>query len=349
MFASTLFADENDVSDFDRQIQNLLRIGRADEAAAILETALGELGKAGHPVAAHCLACPIESVEIVGWDALAKRIADLDRPHAPIAALGIDICRTGHNRLEPDADGCLAPLLETNYYTDTAFPFTTASLDALLGGYGPSGAEWQGTMTEIDKLLAVRGLDRIYGLVFPLVESIATNPEPEPLESDAMRLGSAFVAVRLHQAVARAIRQHGLPRSLVVIVGSNESYPFYDAPVFDFRGSRQFVIVPTEPEPDEVQPADVSANDLPGPAGPDEGATVDEGAVALLLSFPQASHDDKSQADALSAAVGNTDRVVQISGAALRHRLGQLQAAENATNQPVPATGGGLLRRLFAR
>ena len=318
MFASILFADENDVRDFDLQIQNLLRLGRADEAAAILETALGELDRTGHRIAELCLACPVEAIGITGWDALAARIAGLDRPGAPITALGIDISWPGHVGLEPDAGGCLAPHLETNYYSDSAFPFTAAGRDALLAGYGPYGAEWQGGMAEIDNLIGTSGLEHLYGAVFPLVENVAANPDPEPLDADAMRLGAAFVAVRLHQAIARTIRLHGLPGPLAVIVGSNESYPFYDAPVATAAESQEFVRVAIAEKPVEpIQDA------------PDQPFAFDDIA-------PQPDED------------GDDNRVVQISGASLRQRLGQQNAAASRSSQPV-AAAGGLLRRLFAR
>ena len=318
MFASTLFADENDVRDFDLQIQNLLRLGRADEAAAILEAALGELDQGGHRVAQLCLACPVEGIEITGWDALAARIAGLDRPGAPITGLGIDISWPGHVGLEPDTDGCLAPHIETNYYSDNAFAFTSAGRDALLAGYGPYGAEWQGGMAEIDTLLGVSGLDRVYGEVYPLVENVPANPDPDPLDADAMRLGAAFVAVQLYQAVTRAIRLQGLPRPLAVIVGSNESYPFYDAPVVSAAESQECVRVAIAEEP--VEPVQ-DAPDQPCDFGDD---------------VPQPDEDD------------DDNHVVQISGASLRQRLGQQNAAASPSAQPV-AAAGGLLRRLFAR
>jgi len=176
MFASTLFADEADVRDFDLQIQSLLRSGRADEAVAILETALSQLGDASHPVVALCQACPVKVVEIVGWDALAARIAGLDAAGVAITALGIDISWPGNSALEPDANGYLEPNLETNYYDDSAFRFTVGNRTALLEGYGPYAAEWQGRMAENDTLLSMRGLGDLYGAVYPLVENVTATP-----------------------------------------------------------------------------------------------------------------------------------------------------------------------------
>ena len=335
MFASILFADENDVRDFDLQIQNLLRIGRADEAAAILETALGEFGASRHPIAELCAACPVDAVEIVGWDALAARIAELDMPDAPITGLGIDISWPGNSGLEPDASASLEPNLETNYYHDGAFPFATAGRAALVEGYGPYGAEWQGGMADIDSLLGVQGLGALYGVIYPLVESVAATPAPDPLDADAMRLGAAFVAVRLHQAVARAVRRHGLPRPLAVIVGSNESYPFYDAPVFSAAESHDFAPVALDAVLIEALPTEeLPAEELPAENVP---------------SQPESGRDDEPQIDQpIDHAATDDNRVVQISGASLRRRLSQRQAEKNGVHPPVVAAGV-MLRRLFAR
>lgn len=327
MFASTLFADDSDVRDFDTQIQDLLRNGRADEAAEILETTLRALGETSHPVAAMCLACPVAAIELVGWHALAGRIAELDQPDAPVTALGIDLSWPGHIGLQPDENGCLEPCLETNYYTESAYPFASSDRAGLLQGYGPYGSEWQGGMADIDTSLTVRGLGELYGAVHSLVEDGRVNPELDPLDADAMRLGGAFVAVRMHQAVARAVRLNGLPRPMAVIVGSNESYPFYDAPVFSTAESRQFA-----PESVDTTLLDLSVEEAPAQddAGTGEKASEkNEPRVAGPIDLPDPD-----------------DRVVQISGAALRHQIGQQRASAQA-GAPARTGAGGLLRRLF--
>lgn len=356
MFASTLFADENDVRDFDMQIQNLLRNGRADEAAAILETALGELGANRHPVAELCGTCPVSEVKIVGWDALAARIAELDTPDAPITGLGIGIEAHGHCEREPDPGASFEPRLETSFYHDGAFPLAISDRAALVEGYGPHGAGWQGGLADIDTLLGVQGLGALYGLVRPLVETTDSTTEPDPLDADAMRLGAAFIAVRLHQAVARAVRLHGLPRPLAVIVGSNETYPFYDAPVFSTAEAQDFAPVVLESAP--IQPVAVEAmpveqlpvEELAAEELAAEELAAEELELEDLTSQPETGHDDEPRADKLiDLAALENHRVVQISGAALRQRLGQQQAAEQAAASLVATAGGGLLRRLFSR
>src|SRR3546814_13801034 len=41
----------------------------------------------------------------------------------------------------------------------------------------------------------------------------------------------SYIAVLVHLAVRDTALERGLPRRLAVLVGSNESYPFFDAPV----------------------------------------------------------------------------------------------------------------------
>ena len=132
MFASSLFADEADVRDFERQIEALMRGGQADEAAAIVAAALGELAREGQPLAALCLASRIDDIELEGWDRLAERIARLDEAGPAITAIGIDLGWPGHVGLERDAAGRLGPLLETSYYSDAGFPFSSSNRQALL-------------------------------------------------------------------------------------------------------------------------------------------------------------------------------------------------------------------------
>ena len=211
MFASMLFADEDDVRDFDRQVEALMRAGRVGEAAAIVEAALGELAREGQAVAELCLASRFEDIDLAGWDRLAERLAGLDEGGKPITALGIDIGWPGQAGHEPDAAERLEPRLETNYYSDAAFPFSTSAREALLGGYGESGALWTGGFEDIDTLVELRGLGQVHGAVAPLVERMRDLPGDDPLEADAMRLGAMFVAVRVHQAVRRTIAKKAFP------------------------------------------------------------------------------------------------------------------------------------------
>lgn len=349
MFASTLFADEDDVLDFNFQIQKLLRQGRADEAATIFEAALGELGDDSHPAVALCRSCAVEDVAIAGWDLLAERIAALDAAGTPITALGIDISWPGHSGAQPDAEGHLEPVLETNFYGDTAYPFAASDRGTLLQGYGPHGAAWQGRMAGIETLLTTQGLGKAYGAVFPLVEQISATPEPEPREADAVRLCAAFLAVRLHQAVDRAIRTNRLPRPLAVIVGSNESYPFYDAPVMSLAESAEFADeVPAieQPEPvakDEVamfDAAQVEAEQVEArqaEAEPADAETAEAG--------PAEVEQDRKKTDAL---VLDADQlVIQLSGASLRQRIGQQPPVDRRTAPRRSASG--MIRRLFVR
>ena len=296
MFASTLFADDADVRDFEQQIEALMRAGQADEAAVIVAAALGELACEGQPLAALCLATRDEDITLAGWERLVERIAELDAAGRAISAIGIDLSWPGHVGLEPDAAGRLEPYLETNYYSDTAFAFSTSTRQALLEGYGEGSGDWTGGFEDIDNLIELRGLGQVYGAVAPLVERLRDTSSDDPLEADAMRLGAVFVAVQVHQAVRRVIATHGLPRALAVIVGSNESYPFFDAPVMSADESAEFV---RSPAPVEASPAD-SAHETLAPLPPQEPQHPSGASLRQRFHAGQPANDE-AEASAASA------------------------------------------------
>lgn len=331
MFASTLFADEADVRDFERQIEALMRAGQADEAAAIVAAALGELARAGQPLASLCLATRDEAVTLAGWERLAERIAELDAAGATITAIGIDMSWPGHVGLEPDAAGLLEPCLETSYYSDTAFAFSTSTRAEILDGYGAGPGAWTGGFEDIDYLIESRGLGEVYGAVAPLVERLRHTSGGDPLEADAMRLGAVFVAVQVHRAVRRAIASQGLPRELAVIVGSNESYPFLSAPVTSAEQSGEFI---RSPAPTEAPPAEDTPETL----------------VPLLSQEPRT--EPPSVEDAPEALVPLLPQEPQHpSGATLRQRINALQPANDEAEASLADAGAprGLLRRLLRR
>ena len=298
MFASTLFADEADVRDFERQIEALMRAGQGDDAAVIVAAALGELGREGQPLAALCLALQLEDITLAGWDRLAERFAELDEAGPAISAIGIDLSWPGHVGLEPDTTGQLEPYLETSYYSDAAYAFSTSTRHALLEGYGEGSGKWTGAFEDIDNLIESRGFGQVYGAVAPLVERLRAAPGDDPLEADAMRIGAVFVAVRVHQAVRRAIATQGLPRALAVIVGSNESYPFLNAPVVSSDESADFV---RSIAPVDVPPSDNACETLM-PMLPEEPQHLSGAALRQRFHGSEPANDGAESSDVSAGA-----------------------------------------------
>jgi hypothetical protein len=83
---------------------------------------------------------------------------------------------------------------------------------------------------EIDDTISVKGVDDLYGALYKMDRKQATTDEQQ-----AAVLGACYVAVLLHLNVRDFAPRNILPRPMAVIVGSNEDYPFFQAPVFTAR------------------------------------------------------------------------------------------------------------------
>lgn len=197
----------------------------------MVRAVLTELESHGHDLARRCLSANHTMLTVVGWERLANKLATLNRGSKLITALGIDLSWPGHIDLEPDAEGRLDPLIETNYYSDQAFSFSTATRsDLLLTGYSSGGSEWQGSFEDIDNTFEVKGIGDLYGSVYALERATSAKREPG-YDFDMAVTGSCFIAVLIHRAVREATgRRNSSTRPMTVIVGSNECYPFFDAP-----------------------------------------------------------------------------------------------------------------------
>ena len=249
-FASALFTCEQQVREIRNALETLLRAGEADDVIDRLDAAIDVLAELGHPMAGMCRAANLENVQIVGWSNLGPRIAQLDAEGPRITAIGINISCQGHGFI--DESGEANPYLETAFYSDNAFGFSAASRTALLTGYADFGNEWQDGFVDIDETLSCSGLSELQAAVYRLESEFRRAPCENGADHDALFIGSAFLATRIHQAVREAVLNQGLPRALTVLVDSNESSPFFDAPVITAGEYRQFApqIAP------ESQPAD---------------------------------------------------------------------------------------------
>lgn len=263
MFASNLFRDETELRQFLADVEQDLRHGRPQDAVERVDFALGVLDEFGHPIAAMCRAYPASAIRIHGWDKLASRLASLDGPDQPITAISIDL--SVHGEAHADSDDAFAPYLETNFYSDNAFPFSTADRITLCAGYGNSYSDWQGNFEDIDNTIHISGIGRLNFAI----DALDSGAE-DPLIADAIVFAVAYRAVAIHQAVRMMIEANGLPRPLTVIVGSNGSDPFFDAPVItatEYVEKRSGVdaamvsAAPIDSEPDDALLTDDSSTD----------------------------------------------------------------------------------------
>ena len=236
------FADRNEQRTFRQALQQMLRHGEADAALARVRQALQPFAEAGSRLAALALTLEPEAVGLRDWDDLGSRIALVEAEGQPITAISIDLSWPGHQSLTPDAEGKLEPVLETNYFADSdELRFSVATRAEIIAAYSHSGAGsvWQGNFEEIEIWVLARGLGSLYGAIQPA----ARSGDSDDADGDLYVLASCAAAIIFHLAVRHAIRTRGLPKPMAVLVGSNEDFPFFDAPVVSVDESAPFVRV----------------------------------------------------------------------------------------------------------
>jgi hypothetical protein len=220
--------------DFRIEIETLLRVGRADDAADRLRALLEGLCGSGRPLPGRFLTVEPKHVRLAGWDELPKRIAEYDRRGKSITAIEIAFSSPRHHALTPDATGSLDPHIETSFYCDGgAWPFSTCDRDGLLACYAANRGKWlghpkwRGQFEEIDDTVSVKGIADLYGAVFRLTADGTTLDDQQ-----ARVVGACYVAVLVYLAVRDIAPRSVLPRPMAMFVGSNQDYPFFNAPAF---------------------------------------------------------------------------------------------------------------------
>ncbi|WP_066553172.1 hypothetical protein [Croceicoccus bisphenolivorans] len=318
MFASNIFGNEDELFAFLGDVEALLRRGQPDVAAGLLESQLGDLADEGNELARMCLKVPVGAIRLVGWEHLGEKMAKLDRPGKPVTAISIDISAPFEMPVLSEKHGNFyEPDLDTVFYTDSLYKFTGATRQAMLDSYTPKGGPWTGHFEHVDNTISVRGLGGIYGDVLLAQKACRADDHDDAMEQDAAALASAFVAVRLHQAIKATAEGRGLPRPFTLIVGNNESFPYYDAAVLTRLEYEEFL-------DDE---------------GEEDGGSYDE-MFAPLIAAPMPDDYDPF------ASIPGED---QVSGKSLRKRLRETVAEQEVANDVAPSGFGGLINKLLKR
>lgn len=320
---------------FRQSIEDMLRSGEADAAARRIKSLLPPLAGEERPLPARILKISARDVTVVGWNALAARIEELDRPGFPITAIGVDIADSCQSRAVPSAAGYLPPYIETTYFSDNAFPFSESTRAQLADGYAQGAAAWQGAFEGIDDTIAIDDIDDIHGALFALQLKCQGDDAGSASDDErqAWLLGSAYLAVLIHQAVRNMALRGGLPRTLAVIVGSNDSYPGFDAPVIAARAETSasddfFLSLSLVPElPPEAEPE-------PSREPEEEPERIEE----LFLAVEDDGWDD-------DIAWHLPPPGIHVTGKQLRHRFVTPESIAETT--PVEKTS--LFDRLFRR
>ena len=228
---TTIAIDGQSEEDFRRSIESDLRHGRDSAAIARIQKLLAPYAGPDGILPERFLTVTAADLALRGWSFLGDSIARHDRPGRPVTAISIALAWAGEEPLEPDAQGCLHPHVETGYYNDSAYPFSQSGRDDLLDGYSLHGCNWAADCEASDNALSVDGIDDLHGALALLEAQLLTSEEPDADAIVAGSLGACLLSALLFQAVGQRIAADGLPRPVCVTAGSNGVYPYFDAPV----------------------------------------------------------------------------------------------------------------------
>jgi hypothetical protein len=319
--------------DFRRSIESMLRHGQADAAAGRLRALIAPYAGEGEDkiLPDRFLAVSSADITLAGWNDLTDNIGQYDRPGQRISALSVSFAEG--DGIGRDKSGMLRPSIETNFFTDEAYPFSGSARGDLLNGYSHYQSEWQGNFEGTDKTLSVEGIDDLYGAVVRLETRLLENSEPSTQEICAGSLGACYLAVLLHQVVRDAVHSNGLPRPLCVMAGSSAVYPYFDAPVISCEECLEAGIVARLPiglppslaeteEDDDAEDEDAEEEENAERAQSygsllSIGATMRHKKPVMVLGAADAAaglqHYDVGAAHCLTLA-GNSDRIGVLPG-----------------------------------
>ncbi|WP_066553167.1 hypothetical protein [Croceicoccus bisphenolivorans] len=324
VFASQLFSSEEQERAFRGRVEGMLRDGEPDLALAEIDARLNDISAS--PFARLAMTVDPDSVKVTGWGSIGRNIESLDLHGQPISAVSIDFADPAAAGRVSDSDMKMRPVLETSYYCDDVYAFSTSDRATINSGYGRAGSRWQGGYEHLDREVNVTGLDALYGAYHSVLPHMERGELTELADYDAPRLCAMRAAVLLHRAIARAIAEEGLIRPMAILCGSNDDYPYFDAPVT------------SRAEYDEATDAQAESGD------------TDEALFTSLATLAPAAPVAQVRQVSSYQFTPETDHV---SGRSLRHRfVRELQEnANDETGEPVEeeAKATSLFGRLFRR
>ncbi|MEA3262650.1 MAG: hypothetical protein U9R07_04095 [Pseudomonadota bacterium] len=253
---TTSFADGLSEEEFRRSIEARLRENRPEEAIARLRRHLASEVGPGGILPDRFMTVQSSDLVLEGWEELGTRIRAHDEPGRPITAISIAFGWPGEDPPQPDEHGHLRPLVEVEYFNDSAYPFSESDRDNLLEGYSYYGCTWAGEGKATERTLILHGIDDLHGALAQLEARLLAMDVPDEDEIRAGSLGACLLSVLLFQAVRDAVARDGLPRPVCVMAGSNGVYPYFDAPVTG---------MPEHALKDDAADANSAAAYIPGP------------------------------------------------------------------------------------
>lgn len=285
------FANADEQREFVTQVQTMLRDGKPGEALSLARRHMKTVAEVDETLAELALDVTPDDLELLGWDDLPARLNDFDRRGIKITAVQVDFSNRCHSGREPDEDGLMAPDLETTYYVDSKyFDFTASDRAAMAAAYEDGGTPWQGNFEDIDYLFEVVGMEALYGAVQQRDE----RRDRDSAAGDSFVIAATICQVLVHLRIKDSIENGRLPRTLAFMVGSNEDFPFIDAPVITFPGSEALRNPEPDPAPEEEE-ALAAENDIEPEPEPDPAPSGTE--LRRQLIDPDAIELEDAQPD----------------------------------------------------
>jgi len=206
-----------------------------------------------HPgqIATACRGVLGDRVRISNWEDVVAGLGRAVSLGIGISAVGLDLSNFSDSDGEDWWDK--EPVVEVSWYDDAAFPFSTATRRDLLRAGESHPVPWSGAGAAAEPAeLSVTGLRAVNGALLrgeaARPWSFGADDTAEP-DAEAMLLGSWFLHLRFHQAVARHLEQHGAALGVPVVVGQHGVGPFLvsaylpgDDPAVEAAGARRSAV-----------------------------------------------------------------------------------------------------------
>jgi hypothetical protein len=208
--------------EFDMRLAGLVRDGRHDDAERLLAAALAPSPSL---IAGICRGVRLSDVRFANWQNITLSGA---RPGTRITAIGLDYSYAVEQATRGDAQPAS---IEVAWYSDGAFPFSTASRAELLAESASPTPRWMGAFDDIGEGPTITGLERLHFAITRHPDRYRSGPlsdEPATPGFVDYKLATWWLALRWHQAVRRQL-QLGTTPAVPILVGTNEFEPFFNA------------------------------------------------------------------------------------------------------------------------
>ncbi len=218
----TTFATAAGELAWEERLRALFEARELAEAEQILRGALIE---SSGEMMRLCRSASLSAVQISGWDELAEAVKNHEGE--PITGATIAIGNEADLAFEKGTQH--RPYLVLGLYTDTAWGWSSASVEEATSQCHSESPDWAGWDEDIEAFLEIDGLDALNTALVHHKQRHFIREQgeaaPAPLRYVEFVLGCWWRALRFHQAVAVQLDRYGLAGAIPVISGLIELRP----------------------------------------------------------------------------------------------------------------------------